>query len=93
MTALALITTSKHQPLPNEDLTSLVYLTGTLEHPSPSGEMKLVCAGQACLAKLYEIYGNRLCQHIAKIILKQFYESVMGTMMKTPFINKDALKL
>ena len=90
MTALALITTSKHQPLPNEDLTSLVYLTGTLEHPSPSGEMKLVCAGQACLAKLYEIHGNRLCQHIAKIILKQFYESVMSTMMKTPFINKDA---
>jgi hypothetical protein len=91
MTSLAFVTPTKHQPLPNVHLTSLVYLTGTLEHHSPSGEMKLVCAGQSPgLAKLYEIHGNGLCQHIAKIILEQFYESVMGTMMKTPFINKDA---
>jgi hypothetical protein len=90
MTTLALVAPAEHQPNSGVDLACLVYLEGTLERPSASGEMKLVCIeGEKGLAKLYEYHRNGLSQHIAKIILKQFYESTIGTMMKTPFINKD----
>lgn len=89
MTTLALVNSPNQHPCHDEDLANLIYIVGTPERPSASGEMKLVCIyGAQMLAKLYEYHGNELSHHIAKIILEQFYESTMSTMMKTPFINK-----
>jgi len=76
-----------------EDLANLIYIEGTLERPGESGEsgeMKLVCFGdENMIFKLYEQFRDKLVDFIAKIILTQYFESTMGTMIKTPFINKN----
>ena len=90
MNTLALAKLPNHDPCNDEDLTSLIYIEGTPEHPSASGEMKLLCVGGLkTLTKLYESHQRELSNHISKIILTHFYESTMGSMMKTPFINKN----
>ena len=76
-----------------EDLANLIYIEGTLERPGDSGEsgeMKLVCFGdENMIFNLYEQFRDKLVDFIAKIILTQYFESTMGTMIKTPFINKN----
>jgi len=90
MNTLALVKLPNHDPCHYEDLTSLIYIEGTPENPSASGEMKLICVGGLkTLTKLYELHRSELSNHISKIILTHFCESTMGTMMKTPFINKN----
>ena len=90
MNTLTLVKLPNHDPCHDEDLTRLIYIEGTPEHPSASGEMKLICVGGfKTLTKLYEFHQSELSNHISKIILKHFYESTMGSMMKTPFINKN----
>ena len=90
MNTLTLVKLPNHDPCHDEDLTSLIYIEGTPEHPSVSCEMKLVCVGGSkILTKLYEFHRSKLSNHISKIILTHFYESTMGSMMKTPFINKN----
>ena len=90
MNTLTPVKLPNHNPCHDEDLTNVIYIEGTPEHPSASGEMKLVCVGGLkTLTKLYEFHHSELSNHISKIVLKHFYESTMGSMMKTPFINKN----